>query len=250
MKIIIFLLMIEIYKTLKDKTEKLIAEQGIKDRLVRVKAKVLTPEEAIGNPEHSDYPLLKGKERLMQAEYNGSKGVAFTDMFGNYEANLYDIIKMDLINNFRRAIFIATINALLRYTKSVDNTEHCKDDEPIKCSLELNDFIKTKYGNPKILQIGHQPRFSDILSKNFNVKIIDMDLDNIGKKINGVTILSPDNTNDLISWADVLFVTGSTFVNGTASQFINKGKEVIFYGVTCAAATYFLGLNRFCLYGH
>ncbi len=239
----------EIYTVIRNKIAEIIKDKKIEDRLIKIKTKVLTPEEAIGNPEHDDYPLLKGKERLMQAEYKTTKGVAFTDMFGNYETNLYSIINMNLTNNFRRAIFIATINALLRYTNDINMTEHCKDDGPVKCSLELKDYIVEKYGKPKILQIGHQPRFSDILSKHFDVRIIDLDKDNINKKINGVKIHSEKYTEKFIKWADILFVTGSTFVNGTAEQFINRNKDVIFYGVTGAAATYLLGLNRFCKYG-
>jgi len=49
-------------------------------RAIGLVAAALSPEEAIGNPEDRDYPLIVGKERLMQAEFRGALGQAFTDM--------------------------------------------------------------------------------------------------------------------------------------------------------------------------
>ena len=47
------------------RTERLLGEK------VKIKARPLTVDEAIGNPESDDFPLQKGKERLMQAEFRG-----------------------------------------------------------------------------------------------------------------------------------------------------------------------------------
>ena len=73
-----------------------------------------------------------------------------------------------------------------------------------------------------------------------------MDTENTGKVINGVQIETEDRTDVLIKWADVLLVTGSTFVNATAEKFVLPGKETVFYGVTGAGPTYLLGLKRYC----
>ena len=84
------------------------AENDLLDETVVIRAKPLTPEEAIGNPESEDFPILKGVERLMQAEFAGSFGQAFTDMYGDFEGTLQDVLAMELTNNYRRAIFVAT----------------------------------------------------------------------------------------------------------------------------------------------
>ncbi|NOQ33460.1 MAG: hypothetical protein GQ567_04585, partial [Methanosarcinales archaeon] len=70
------------YTTIQEKFEKIVADNNLSEEAVTVRAKPLTPEEAIGNPEGDDFPILKGKERMMQAEFRGSFGQAFTDMYG------------------------------------------------------------------------------------------------------------------------------------------------------------------------
>ena len=233
-------------KELKKQINKIIRDYKIKDEIVRIKAKALSSEEAIGNPEHDDYPIQKGRERLMQADFNGAYGVAFTDMFGDYEGSLYEIINMELKNNFKRAIFISTINAVLRHLGLIDKTNHCKDSVPVNCQKKVVGFIRDNFGNPKIFQAGFQPRFVDVLSKEFELRVTDMDEDSIGKKVNGVTIESPENTGKNIKWCDVVFASGSTFVNETYRQFLEKGKPTVFYGVTCAGAVHLLNLKRYC----
>jgi len=91
------------YAVIKEKFERIVAENDLL---------ALTPEEAIGNPESEDFPILKGVERLMQAEFAGSFGQAFTDMYGDFEGTLQDVLAMELNNNYRRAIFVATLNAV------------------------------------------------------------------------------------------------------------------------------------------
>ncbi len=97
----------------------------------------MSAEGAIVNPERGDFPLLKGKERLMQAEFNGSLGQAFTDMYGNFEGAPQNARDMKLKNNFRRAIFIATLNAVMRPLGLIYGTIHCKNNGPEECSEEL-----------------------------------------------------------------------------------------------------------------
>ena len=57
-------------KELKRKIIEVIRDYEIKNKLVRITARPLSSQEAIGNPEHGDYPIQKGRERLMQADFN------------------------------------------------------------------------------------------------------------------------------------------------------------------------------------
>ena len=61
--------MTPLYETLKIKTMTLFGDNNLLDEMVTVKAKTLSTEEAIGNPEADDFPLQKGRERLMQANF-------------------------------------------------------------------------------------------------------------------------------------------------------------------------------------
>ncbi len=225
-----------------------IIDKDLLDMSITVKARALSTEEAIGNPESDDFPLMKGRERLMHAELEGSAGQAFTDQYGDFEGTLKDILESDLNNNYRRAIFIASLNAALRHMDLARGTSHCRDKEPGECAVELAEHIKSEYGTPKITQIGFQPKFVEKVSASFDLRVVDIDKDNIGTKKYNTLIEGPDKTDDAIDWADLLLVTGSTIANGTIEQFLNR-KPVLFYGTTIAGAAHLMGWDRFCAKG-
>jgi len=238
-----------LYDIIKKEFIKTINQRGFEKEEVVVRATPLSPQEAIGDPEDKDYPLVIGKERLMQAEFKGSLGQAFTDMYGNFSGRLCDIVEMDLTNNFRRAIFTSSLNAVMRYLGLADKTVHCRNNEPRECSRELVKYIERNYDHPKIAFIGFQPRMVDALSGNFELRVTDLDRDNIGKVKFGVTINSPEKTKENLSWCDIALVTGTTVVNNTFNQF-STSKPVIFYGITISGVAKLLGLKHFCYCGH
>jgi len=213
-----------------------------------VHAAALTSEEAIGNPEDKDYPLIIGKERLMQAEFRGALGQAFTDMYGDFSGRLSNILAMDLRNNFQRAVFISSLNAVMRYLGLITKTVHCRDDEPPRCSQALVGYVAENYGKPKIAFIGFQPRMVQALSPRFELKVNDLDQSNIGQEKFGVVIHGPEKTQENLNWCDVALVTGTTVVNDTMEQFM-LSKPVVFYGITISGVASLLGLNYFCRYG-
>ncbi len=234
------------YEIIRTSFAEIVDKNGIRNSKVFVNSKVLSKDEAIGKPEHDDYPLLKGRESLVESNYCNSKGAAYSDMCGSYEGLINDIVNMELTNNFKRAIFISTINAVLKHLGLIEKTEHCRNEGPVNCAKKLKDFILSLNSNPKILLIGYQPRFAETLTENFKTRIIDLDTKNIGRTINNVSIESEDRTESAIKWADILFVTSSSFINGTAEKFIVSDKKVIFYGVSGAGPTHLLDLNRYC----
>lgn len=239
------------YAEIKEKFGKIVVENNLREGNVRISAKTLSAEEAIGNPERGDFPLLKGKERLMQAEFNGSLGQAFTDMYGNFEGTLQNVLDMELKNNFRRAIFIATLNAVMRHLGLIDGTIHCKNNGPEECSEELIKFISENYGRPKTALFGFQPAFAEHCAKRFELKILDQDKENIGREKFGVMILDGNkNTKKALEWCDMALVTGTTIANGTAESILQMAdaerKPVVFYGVTIAGVAKLLNLERFC----
>ncbi len=233
---------------IREKFIRLIKEHGLEGEEVTVKAAALSPEQAIGNPEDKDYPLVKGDERLMQAEFRGSKGHAFTDRYGNFSGRLADIAEMDLNNNFRRAIFISSLNAVMNHLGLAERTVHCKDKQPRECATELASYIKENYGQPKIAMVGFQPRMVEALAPHFELRVTDMDKVNIGQEKFGVKIDDPARTKENLEWCDIALVTGTTIVNDTIDQFL-IAKPVIFYGATIAGAAELQGLNRFCPFG-
>lgn len=61
------MIMADLYDELKQRTLKLLEGKNLLAELVRIRARPLSIEKAIGNPEADDFPLQKGKEKLMQA---------------------------------------------------------------------------------------------------------------------------------------------------------------------------------------
>ncbi|MGB2783214.1 MAG: DUF364 domain-containing protein [Atribacterota bacterium] len=240
----------DFYKDIKERFFNLIKEKDLMSSKVQVvSARTLTPQEVIGTPERDDFPLLKGKEVMLQADFKGSLGQAFTDMPGNYSGRLKEILDMSLSNNFKRAVFISTLNAVLRYLNYISKTVHCKDKEPGECAVHLTDYIKERFGNPRIAFIGMQPAMVEALAAQFEIRVVDLDPDNVGQKRCGVLIEDVAHTEEILSWADLIVATGTTAVNDTLTPLL-KGKPIIFYGVTIAGIAYLEGYEQYCFCGH
>jgi hypothetical protein len=241
--------MTSFYDTLKQRALRLCHDTGMPNETVTVKARTLSTEEAIGNPEADDFPLQKGKERLIEARFGSGAGQAFTDRFGDYEGPLLEILAMPLNNNYRRAVFIATLNALLHHMGRIFGTIHCKDREPVDCARKLAAHLKERYGEVRIGQVGFQPRMVEAIAEAFPVRLLDLDPENIGTRKFNVLVEGPEAKEDVIDWADLLLVTGSTVANGTIEHFLDI-KPVIFYGTTVAGAAHLMGWERFCECSH
>jgi len=240
----------DFYEDIKERFFNLIKEKNIISQEVEVvSARTLKPQEVIGKPERDDFPLLKGKEVMIQANFKGSLGQAFTDMPGNYKGTLKDVLDLPQDNNFKRAVFIATLNAVLRYLKLVSKTVHCKDKEPGDCAAHLVDYIKERFDNPRLAFIGMQPAMVEALTAHFKIRVTDLDYDNVDQKKGEVLIEDVSYTKEIINWADLIIATGSTAVNNTLSSLL-VNKPIIFYGVTIAGLAYLKGYEQYCFCGH
>lgn len=56
--------------------------------MVSIVSKSLTPDEAIGDTTRKDFPILIGKEIMLEADFKGSKGQAFTSTPSMFEGTL------------------------------------------------------------------------------------------------------------------------------------------------------------------
>ena len=236
-----------IYQQLKDALSNEIEKHTLSGHLLSVRCRALSAREAIGVPDHDDYPIIKGREVMVEADFLGARGQAFADEFENADYRVDDLLTMNLDSNSKRASFVSGLNAVYRHLNLCEKTIHCKDNEPKLCADNLNSVLGSA---KKVFLVGYQPRFLEKLSKHHNLRVVDMDQDNIGNEVAGLTIEAPGKTPEIIDWCDLIFATGSTVVNGTIDQFLNQGKPVWFYGVTIAATATILNLNRYCDCGH
>ncbi len=235
----------DIYEELKDRVVDLWSREGFLDERIEIRARALSAQEAIGDQAHQDFPIQKGKEKLMQATFKGALGQAFTDMYGDYEGTLKEVLDLPMENNHQRAVFVASLNAVLRYLGRIEGSVHCRDEGPVQCGKALVPYLEENYGDVKVAQFGFQPRMVENLAKRGNVRVLDMDPDNVGRKKFGITIEGADQAEDAVAWADLLLVTGTTLANNTIGPLLGK-KDVVFYGTTIAGAAHIMGWKRFC----
>jgi len=111
-------------------------------------------------------------------------------------------------------------------------------------------FIKKEYpGTKKICFVGFQPALVDAFSKEYELKVLDLDKDNIDKVFFGQKILDGSkNIEEPLRWADLVLATGTTVVNGAIDSIlkIRDKDSVVFYGVTIAGVAATMRLNRMC----
>ncbi len=239
---------------IKQKFASIAQDKGLLAEQVTVEVKTLTAQQAIGRPERDDFPLLKGKERIIEARFKGSSGQAFTDAFREYQGDISSLLRLDLADRFNLSVFIAALNAVMRYLDLVEGTVHCRNEEPTQCAQKLSQFIAGHYPEVKrIALVGLQPAMAAALAQDYELGILDLDPDNIGNQRCG--LLVRDGHQDLLELAqgsDLVLATGSTLTNHTLDQvrLAAKGRHLLFFGITISGAARLLGVRRFCPLGH
>ena len=242
-----------ILEQFRDKMREIIAQHRLNDAAVTVLAKSLTPEEAIGTPKRRDFPILQGKERVIEATVLGARGQAFTDSASDFTSQLRDILEMPLITNRNRAVFVAAMNASLSYMGLVEGAIHCKDDAPEKCAAEIAESARRMRVRTVGL-IDFNPAIADTLEREFGpggVRITDLNPENIGMYKFGVPLWNGQTqTSLLVRSSELVLVTGTTLVNGTFDEIRRlveiEGKRLVVYGITAAGVCRLMDLERWC----
>ena len=223
-----------------------------------IKARGLTAEQAIGQPKRMDYPIQNGKEVMIEAECDGFLGQAFTDQPTDYIGSLTDILSLSLDTVANRALFVCSLNAVLRKNKLADKTVHCKNEEPEMCATSLMQWLQERVQpNAKIGLIGLQPAMLQKLSDTFGAhRLLASDLNpkTIGSQKWGVTILDGDVDNQrLMEQADFVLVTGSAIVNGSFNQLYQYlsdiNKPFAAFGNTISGVASLLNVPHVCFNG-
>jgi hypothetical protein len=239
-----------ILRELRERWWRRVVESKLESETTVVKVRGLKPEETIGRPSRADYSLLRGREVMLQAEVRGALGQAFTDEPSDYAGSLLSLYRRQLNTNEDRALLVGAINATYKYLDFATNTKHCRDEGPELCSKKVAITLASRlHPSSKALMIGFQPALAFQLSMVFkNFRVTDKDPDNIGKKKEQVLIEPYTSNAEVIAWSDAVVATGSALVNNTIDEIIElrKGKQLVFYGVTIAAAAYEFNLERLC----
>ncbi len=242
----------------KEKFRKIVTEHNLGSEPVEVTVGTLTAKQAIGSPSRQDFPLLEGREVMIEARFKGSYGQAFTDRPNEFIGSLNDVLNLALDSSDSRAIFDTTLNAVMAYLDMVTGVRHCRDEEPEKCAVEMTQYLLEKYGRVKVGMIGYQPAILENLVTVLgadNVRCTDLNPKNAGTKKFGAEIWDGrTDTERLIEWCDIVLATSSTIVNATYDGIKTladtHGKKLIIFGITGAGVAALLGLERLCFQPH
>ncbi|MHC1593251.1 MAG: Rossmann-like domain-containing protein [Methermicoccaceae archaeon] len=230
-----------------------LVDEGMLDDKINVSTRALTSSEAIGNPERRDFPLLRGKEVLMQAEFRGCHGQAFTTMPCAFEGTLGDVKALPLESNFERAVLIASINAVLRSMGRIEGTVHCRDDGPELCGARTSREIEERLEGKRLGIVGFQPALVDHCVRCLGcerVRVSDLGSE-VGVRRYGIEVMDgATHTDELVEGSDMLLITGTTLVNDTLDKVLERAiacnVDVLFYGTTAAGPAHLCGWERLC----
>jgi hypothetical protein len=228
-----------LYGTLKQTFCEILDKYGGGDKAVRVSAE--------RGPE-GELPAAPGAEVKLVAEYEGVTGECSTDTPGQFEGPLSEAAEFDIENDpQKRSIFIAALNALLNKWQLCDDCVSCKASDKELCAERIAAYYKRHNGRIKILLAGYQPYILKALAAEFPIRVLDLNSNNIGKTIEGVTVEDGAGAfDDAVWWADAILCTGSALANGTIVGYMNMPKDVMYYGTTIAGCARILELRRQC----
>lgn len=243
----------ELYRRLKQELERIVRLHHLNENPIMLKSRGLSPEEAIGTTARRDYPILAGKEIMLQAQFGSALGQAFTDAPSDFNGTLEEVLALDPENDAHsRGLLVASLNAVMRFTGDIDHTVHCRNDELELCAEAHAAHIRERFGNPRITLIGYQPALTARLSREFSLRVLDMNPQFVGSTRSGITVEHGEKSyrEAVLEWPDLVLCTGSTLCNGSFVNFVDIGRPVIFFGISGAAAARIFGLERFCPMAH
>lgn len=241
----------EFYAKLKRRFIELLRENEIENETITLNCKALSPEEAIGNTERRDFPIITGKDVMIQAQFRNSFGQAFTEAPCTFEGSLNNILELDIVNDSHaRSLFIAAINAVMCYLGKCSGTVHCRTKGPERCSRDMYSYLRENYPDiERIALIGYQPALVEMLSKSeYEVRVLDLDPSNIGNERYGIMVEDGNTAySDIIhNFAQLILCTGSTVCNGTIVNYLGLNNDVVFFGTSISGCAELMGLKRVC----
>lgn len=245
------------YDNLKKRFCDILAQCGsdngcaVQDEQVNIVCRALTPEEAIGQTKRKDFPIITGKDVMIQAEFRGVFGQAFTDAPTSFSGTISEVLDMDIAGNpYARSLFIAVLNAVMASFGKCTGTVHCRTDGPENCAKDMKAYLAANYPeSTRIALIGYQPALLDMLAHSkYKVRVLDLNPANIGQERYGVMVEDGSSSCESIihDGADLILCTGSTICNGTIVDYLDLDTEVLFFGTSISGAASLMGLKRIC----
>lgn len=205
------------------------------------------PEETL-RPENDPPSTVARPEYCVTAAIRGVKGEAYTEMPSDFQGTLAQALKIAPSEKGISAVTAAALNAAVSCLTETPGVFPADPQYHFRYADDLCRYMTEHYKGRKIVLVGYDGYIvKRFMEEGLNFWTLDMNPDHISQErfhhviVNG----AKRNRESSLAWGDIFLVTGSTLCNGTIIPYLDSGKELLFYGITCAAAAALLSLPWF-----
>lgn len=209
---------------------------------------------ADSEPEQTLVPQEERLSRVRKPEYRVTavfrdvKGEAYTETPASFSGTLEEALSLQPGERGLDARMVASVNAVMHYLGFAPGIWPEDAQSRMQHADRLCSHITEHYGKDHIVLIGYDGYLvKRFMEEGLDFWTLDRDPEHITKdRFHHVIVNSGRyNREAAFAWGRILIVTGSTLCNGTIVQYLNSGKELLFYGVTIGGAAALLDLPWF-----
>lgn len=236
----------ELYQQIITEFYKLPGIDGLLSEPVTVTAD--TEAEQTLRPENDPPSTVARPEYCVCAEIKGVKGEAYTETPESFSGTLKEALEIAPSKNGISAVTVSAINAAMNHLSLSPGTFGKDRESHFEYADALYSYVTEHYGRDNIVLVGYDGYIvKKFMDEGMIFWTLDRDPANIAQDrfdhvvVNGARL----NRESSYVWGKLLIVTGSTLCNGTITHYLDSGKELLFYGITCAGVATLLGLPWF-----
>ena len=205
------------------------------------------PPSTVARPEYCVTAVLCDSGASATRTAHGT-GEAYTETPSAFQGTLEEALKIPASEKGISAVSIAALNAAMNRLGLCPGTF----PEDVQTHSAYADaicrHITEKYGTSNLVLVGYDGYFvKRFMEEGLDFWTMDRDPDHIAQdRFDHVVVNSAKrNRESSFAWGKLFLITGSTLCNGTIVQYLDSGKELLFYGITCAGAATLLSLPWF-----
>jgi len=205
------------------------------------------PEHTLRPPEDPPSTVAK-PEYCVTAQIRGVKGEAYTETPEPFCGTLQDALSIPVTEKGISAVTISAINAAMNALSLSPGVFSNDQQFHIHYADALCRYVSEHYGNTRIVLVGYDGYIvKRFMEEGLDFWTLDLNPDHITQNRFGHVIVNGarKNRDSSLAWGRIFLVTGSSLCNGTIIPYLESGKELLFYGVTCAGTAALLNLPWF-----
>lgn len=187
-------------------------------------------------------------EYRVTAQFKESYGEAYTETPEDFEGTLAEVLSIAPSDSGIDARLVAAVNAVMNHFGRCAGTFPTTFDERRLYTDALYNYVSENYGKSNIILVGYDGYIvKKFVSEEVDFWTMDRDPDNISQdRFKHVIVNSAlYNREACFAWGKLFIVTGSTLTNGTIVQYLDKGVDILFYGITIGGTARLLDLPWF-----